>query len=202
MAHSEIQDKIYYSICKIQLKKRSFISLKVEPQVVMTCKISAKTKGGERRKVLMSRIPYLLSDITEVFFGKTTKNMYCPTPQSIKACQRLIQFDSLLSKRWRVLMKSIKPIQKSLLGSQRVRQPDSFPTHSSSSASCRTKCSSNSSSRWENLHLLKTLLTISPLSLEVPSWMKKRSQDFRWFSHNTNVGVSWWSQLHFFCLWY
>lgn len=148
--HSEVQDLLFYLYSTT--KEEKFYSLKVEPQVVVICKISAKIKGGERRKVLVSRILYLLSDITEVFFGKTTKNMYCPTPQSIKGCQRLIQFDSLLSKRWRVLMKSIKPIQKSLLGSQRVRQPDSFPTHSSSSASCRTKCSSNSSSRWENLH--------------------------------------------------
>ena len=85
----------------------------------MTSKISAKIKGRERRKaVLVSRILYLLSDVTGVFFGKTTKNMDYPTPQSIKGCQRLIQFDNLLSKRWRVLMKNIKPIQKSLLGSK------------------------------------------------------------------------------------
>lgn len=161
----------------------------------MTCKISAKIKAGDRRKeVLMSRILYLLSDITGVFFGKTTKNMDYPTPQSIKGCQRLIQFDNLLSKRWRVLIRNIKPIQKSLLGSKKIRQPDSFPTHSSSSASCRTKCSSNSSCHWENLHLFETLLTISPLSLEVPSWIKKRSQDLRWLPHNTNVAASWWSQ--------
>lgn len=65
----------------------------------MTCKISAKFKGGDRRKeVLVSQILYLLSDATGVFFGKTTKNTDYPTSQSIKGCQRLIQFDNLLSK--------------------------------------------------------------------------------------------------------
>lgn len=91
--------KIYYSI-SIVLLKRGFISLKAYPQVVVTCKISAKIKGKDRRKeVLVSRILYLLSDVTRVFFGNTTINMDYPTPQTIKGCQRLIHFDNLLSKR-------------------------------------------------------------------------------------------------------
>lgn len=41
----------------------------------MTCKISAKIKSGNKREVvLVSRILYLLSDVTGVFYGKTTKN--------------------------------------------------------------------------------------------------------------------------------